>query len=228
MATPIHALHAKKRTVSGTKACRRLRAEGEVPAILYGHKEEVIPLQVPYDELDAAVRRHTRMLELHFGQKQEQVLLKSVQYDAFGSELVHVDLLRVAMDEVIALEVPIVLKGSIKQEHAVLQQMVARLRIECLPTQIPGEVLGQVGHMQIGDVLHPSDLVVPPNIKVLTPPETVIATVTPAKAEALEAPVGAEAAPVAAAAAEPELIRREVKPEEEEEEGEEEKPKRGT
>lgn len=226
MATSTEALHAKNRTVSGTKACRRLRAGGEVPGILYGHKEEVIPLQVPYDELDAAVRHHSRMLELHLGQKKEQVLLKSVQYDAFGSELVHADFLRVAMDEVIALEVPITLKGSIKQEHAVLQQMVAHLRIECLPTQIPEEVLGHVGHMQIGDVLHPSDLVVPPNIKVLTPAETVIATVTPAKAEALVTPVGAEVAPAVAAAAEPELIRREVKPEEEEAE-EEEKPKRG-
>jgi large subunit ribosomal protein L25 len=222
VATSTEALHAKKRTVTGTRACRRLRAEGEVPGILYGHKEEVVPVQVSHDDLLALLRRHSRMVELHLGRTKEQVLLKAVQYDAFGSDLVHADFLRVALDEVITLEVPIRLKGSIKQEHAVLQRMLGNLEIECLPAQIPEEIVGQVAHMQIGDTLHVSDLAVPPGVKVLVPGETVVATVTPAKAEAVETAVAAEAAP---AAAEPELIRREAKPGEEE--AEEEKPKRG-
>ena len=215
-------LHAKKREVSGSRACRRLRAEGLVPAILYGRKEEPEPLQIPSEELEETLRRPSRILELHVGRKKESVLVKAVQYDAFGSEVVHVDFVRVAMDEKVTLEVPVVLKGAPKQEHAVLQQALDSVEIECLPADIPESFVTPVGHLQVGEIVRVAQLEAPKGVRILTDPETIVATLTLAmKEEAVAAPAEAEVAAV-----EPELIGREKKEEEELLEEEEKKEKR--
>jgi len=205
-------IHAKKREAHGTRACRRLRTQGFIPAVLYGHKEEVQPLQVAREELQEALRRHSRILELALGRKKEFVLLREVQYDAFGSEVVHVDFVRVAMDERVRLEVSITLKGQPKEEHAILQRPLGAVEVECLPSDIPESLVVPVGHMKIGDVVKVSEIVPPAGVKILTDGETIVATLTPpAKEEVVEA-APAEAAP---GAVEPELIAREKKEEEE-------------
>ena len=215
-------LHAKKREVSGSRACRRLRAEGLVPAILYGRKEKPEPLQIPSEELEESLRHPSRILDLRVGRKKESVLVKAVQYDAFGIAIVHVDFVRVAMDEKVTLEVPVVLKGTPKQEHAVLQQALDAVEVECLPTDIPESFVAAVGHLQVGEMVRVAQLEVPKGVRVLTDPETVVATLTLAmKEEVVAAPAEAEAAPV-----EPELIGREKKEEEEVLEEEEKKEKR--
>jgi len=209
-------LHAKKRKVNGTRACRRLRAEGEVPAVLYGHKEKTEAVQVPYEELEGALRHHGRMFELRIGRKKEPVLLKEVQYDALGTQIVHADFQRVAMDEKLTLEVPITLKGKPKVEHAVLQQTLDAVEVECLPGDIPEEIIAQTADMEMGGTVHVSDLDALEGVKVLTDPETIVAALTAAAAEAA---VEEEAAP-AAEAEEPELVGRKEKEEAEEPEEE--------
>lgn len=220
MAATSEKLNAKKREARGTRACRRIREAGEVPVVLYGHKEETLALQVPYAELDSALRRHSRILELDVGKHRENVLIKDVQYNALGNQIVHADLLRVAMDEVIRVEIQIVLKGQPKAEHAVLQRALDAIEVECLPASIPESIPVNVADLQIGQVIHVSELAPPAGVKFLTPPETIVASL--AKAEEEKAP---EAVPVEAAVGEPELIGR--KPEEEAEEAKqgEEEPK---
>jgi len=208
--------HAKKRKANGTRACRRLRAEGEVPAVLYGHKEKTEAVQVSYEELEGALRHHGRMFELNIGHKKEPVLLKEVQYDALGTQIVHADFQRVAMDEKLTLEVPITLKGKPKVEHAVLQQTLGAVEVECLPGDIPEEIIAQTADMEMGDTVHVSDLDALEGVKVLTDPETIVAALTAAAAEAA---VEEEAAP-AAEAEEPELVGRKEKEEAEEPEEE--------
>jgi len=207
VAATSNTLHAKKREASGTKACRALRESGEVPAILYGHKEEALPIQVPYGELVSAMRHRSRILELRLGRKKESVLLKEIQYDALGDRMVHADLLRVAMDEVVELRVEIVLKGTPKVEHAVLQQTLDAVEVECLPANIPESFVLNVAGLKIDESRHVRDLVVPEGVKILTDPDIIVATLAKAKAEVAE-----EAAAALAGAEEPELIGH--KPEE--------------
>lgn len=207
MAATSNTLHAKKREASGTKACRALRESGEVPAILYGHKEEALPIQVPYGELVSAMRHRSRILELRLGRKKESVLLKEIQYNALGDRMVHADLLRVAMDEVVELRVEIVLKGTPKVEHAVLQQTLDAVEVECLPANIPESFVLNVAGLKIDESRHVRDLVVPEGVKILTDPDIIVATLAKAKAEVAE-----EAAAALAGAEEPELIGH--KPEE--------------
>lgn len=198
-------LKAKKREAMGTKACRRLRAEGLIPAVIYGHGQESVAIQVSAEELDRGLRHHSRMFDIRLGRKKESVLLRDIQHDALGDEVIHADFVRVAMDEAIEIEVPITLKGKPKVEHAVLQQTLVSLEIECLPGNIPEEILAPVGHLELSQSLSVAELVMPEGVKVLTDPETVVATLTPAAVE--EEP--AEEAVAAEATAEPEVIGRE-------------------
>jgi large subunit ribosomal protein L25 len=210
-------LHGTKRETSGTRACRRLRHEGKVPAVLYGRKKDALPFQLDKQELVEALRHRTRMFELQLDEAKDTVLLKEVQYDAFGDEIVHVDFVRIAMDEVVTLEVPIHIKGRPKMEHAVLEQTLANVRIECLPKDIPEAVILQVADIQIDQTRTVRDLVVPPGVKILSDPEVIVAAMKAIKEEVAAAP---GAAPVATGGVEPELIRKEKL--EEGEEGEEE------
>ena len=210
-------LHATKREASGTRACRRMRLEGKVPAVLYGHKKEALSLQVDMQELVDALRKRTRMFELQLDKQKDTVLLKAVQYDAFGDVIVHADFVRIAMDEAVTLEVPILLKGHPKVEHAVLEQTLAIVKIECLPKDIPEAVILQVADIQLNETRTVKDITLPAGVKILTAPEVIVAAMKAIKEEVAVAP---GAAPVATGAVEPELIRKEKL--EEGEEGEEE------
>jgi large subunit ribosomal protein L25 len=215
-------LNARKREALGTRACQSLREAGAVPVVLYGHKEETLSLQVPYEELDSALRRHTRILELVVDTHKQSVLIKAVQYDALGDDIIHADLLRVAMDEVIRLEVQIILKGTPKAEHSVLQRAIDAIEVECLPANIPESIPVNVADLEIGDIIHVSDLTPPTGVKFISVPETIVASLTMAEEE--EAP---EAVAPVEGAVEPELIGRKLEEGEEGEETEEGEEKKG-
>lgn len=199
-------LHGTKRENAGTRASRRLRESGKVPAILYGRKKDAVPFQVDAEELVEALRHHTRMFELQLDDLKDTVLLKEVQYDSFGDNIVHVDFVRIAMDEVITLEVPIHIKGQPKVEHAVLEQTLAIAKIECLPKDIPSALILQVADIKLDETRTVKDLVVPPGVKILTAPEVIVAAMKAVEEEVVAATPGAAPEP---GAVEPELIRKE-------------------
>jgi len=199
-------LRAKKREARGTKACRRLREAGQIPAIVYGHEQEPVAVQVSAEDLDRALRHRSRMFDIRLGRKKESVLLREIQHDAFGDEVIHADFVRVAMDEAIAIEVPITLKGKPRAEHAALQQTLTSLEVECLPSDIPEEILVPVGDLEVGQSISVADLAIPESVKVLTDAETIVAALTLAAIE--EVPVE-EAAAAIEAVEEPEVIGRE-------------------
>ena len=221
MAMSTETLKAEKREAAGTRACRRLRQEGKVPAVLYGHKEETVPLQVVGKELEDAVRRRIRMFELQVGKKKEVALLKEVQYDSFGDAPVHADFVRIAMDETLRLEVPIQLKNAPKIEHTMLEQPLAQVLIECLPKDIPEAIVAVVSDIKEGEFRKVGALVPPPGVKILTDPEVIFVTLKTIEEEVV-APAAA-AVPAEGAAVEPEVIGRKVAEEGEEEIEEEEK-----
>jgi large subunit ribosomal protein L25 len=183
-----------------------MRLEGKVPAVLYGRKKEALSLQVDMEELVEALRKRTRMFELQLDKQTDTVLLKAVQYDSFGDMIVHADFVRIALDEAVTLEVPIQLKGRPKVEHAVLEQPLAKIKIECLPKDIPDAIILQVGDIQLDETRTVKQLALPPGVKVLTDPDVIVAIMKAVKEE-----VVAPAAPgaVVAGGVEPELIRKE-------------------
>src|SRR5688572_21025515 len=203
-------LTAKPRNELGSRANKRLRDSGFIPGVIYGHKEAVVPVTLPKKDVVTYLDRGTFLFDLAVDGKSEKVLVKEVQYDHLGLEVVHVDFARVSLDEKVEITVPLELKGTPKgeDEGGVLQQIVAELEIECLVTDIPNAIVHNVSEMKLDDVLHIKELKLPPGVKALQDEDLVVAQVKTIDEEATAA-VSEEGA------AEPELIGR--KPEDGEE-----------
>jgi large subunit ribosomal protein L25 len=201
------------RQPKGTTGARRLRRQGLVPAVVYGHGEETLSISLPRAELVNAIRHGVRVIDLRAGNKEEKALIKDVQWDHLGKELLHVDFARVSMDERIVVSVPLELRGTAPGVNAggVLDQPIHSVSVECLAISIPESIRVNIHELQIDSAIHVRDLVLPPGVKVMTDPDAIVVHVTAPVAE----PEPAAAAAEAPTAAEPEVIGR-PKPEEEE------------
>lgn len=200
------------RTGTGSRASKRVRAQGLIPGVIYGHKEAVVNVALPAKELDHAIRvKHARTLEISLDGKKETVLIRELQWDFLGKEMVHIDLFRVSKDEKVKVTVPVELKGVPKTSGgAVLDQPMHALHIECLAIAIPDAIKVDISAMTLETPIHVSDLKLPDGVTVLEKPEMVVVH--------LKVP-GAEPAPAEAVegAAEPEVLTAK-KPKEGEEE----------
>jgi large subunit ribosomal protein L25 len=207
-------LVAQSRAERGSQASRRLRRHGLIPAVLYGHKEETLSLTLPAGEVEKMIRHGVRVVDLKAGGKEEKALIRDVQWDHLGKELLHIDLARVSLDERIVVTVPLQLRGTAPGVTAggLLDQPIHALSVECLAISIPESIRVNIGALQIGDSVFVRDLPLPEGVKVMSDQDAIVVHVT--------APV-VEAAPTPAAevaeSAEPEVIGRQKAEEEESE-----------
>src|SRR5207248_7489689 len=125
---------AKPRPELGSRANKRLRDAGFIPGVIYGQKEAVVPVTLPKKEVVNHINRGAHLFDLAVDGKSEKVLVKEVQYDHLGIEVLHVDFARVSLDEKVELTVPLELKGEPKGEAdgGVLTQVINSLEVECL------------------------------------------------------------------------------------------------
>ena len=198
---------AQPREGLGSRKVKRLRDQGLIPGVVYGHKEAVVPVTLPKKELTTHIDRGAHVFDLSLDGKAQKVLVKDVQYDHLGLEILHIDFARVSLDERVEVTVPLELKGEPKgaAEGGVLQQIVNELEIECLVTDIPDNIVHNVSDMAVDDVVHIKDLKLPAGAKSLQDEDLIVAMVKVIEEEAAApAPEGETA--------EPEVIGR--KPEE--------------
>src|SRR5438105_4298213 len=169
----------------GTRAARKLRKGGLIPAVLYGHKEETIPLALPSEEIQSAVRHGARVVDLQTDGNVQKALIKELQWDHLGKELLHVDFARVAVDERVVITVPLELRGIAPgvSQGGVLDQPLHRLKVECLAISIPESIRVNVNELQLGVAIHVRDLVLPDGAKVLDDPDAIVVQVTVKQAE---------------------------------------------
>jgi large subunit ribosomal protein L25 len=189
------------RTQSGKGGARKVRASGKVPGVLYGHKSE--PVAVSFDEktllqsLDKERRRNTVFsLTVGGNGKSEQVtaMIRDVQFDPLSRRLVHVDFLRVSLDDEVNVTVPLVLVGKAVgvTNGGNLHQSMHAIAIAAKPAAIPTKLEVDVTPLEIGMALHVSDLKLGVGVRALLDAKEAIASVVAPKAEKVEA----EAAPV--------------------------------
>src|SRR5712692_6444469 len=126
-------LVAEKRNEHGKREARRLRQKGLIPAVLYGHKKETISLALPTEEMEKTIRHGVRVVDLKAGGDVQKALIRDVQWDHLGKELLHVDFARVAADERVVLTVPVEIRGTAPGVSAggVLDQPIHILSVEC-------------------------------------------------------------------------------------------------
>jgi large subunit ribosomal protein L25 len=211
------------RATRGKNEARRLRVAGRVPATLYGGKGEVLALAVNTKQVTAILRSesgHNTLFQVDLGGKQEPAIVKDWQVDPVTGNLLHVDLLRIAMDVRMKVKVPVHTFGEpsgVKVQGGVYEVVTREVEVECLPADIPTEFKVDVSGLALNQSLRAGELPLDKSkIKLVTDPQTVLSHVVTLRAEE-EKPV--EAA-VATTPAEPEVIKK-GKKEVEGEEGEE-------
>ncbi len=155
-------LHAKKRTLTGTSHSRRMRADGEIPAVLYGRRQEVQHIQIDRDDFLNRIRTRSRVFAIDIeGGEAEAAMLQEVQWDHLGERVYHVDFNRISLDEKLEIEIAISLVGLPKGVvigAGDLVQSIRRVRIKCLPTDIPDTLEVKIGSLNVGDVIRVKDL----------------------------------------------------------------------
>src|SRR3982751_6061400 len=156
MATQAAQITVKTRPELGSRANKRLRDSGFVPGVIYGHKEAVVPVTIPKKDVTNHLNRGAHLFDLALDGRSEKVLVKEVQYDHLGIEVIHVDFARVSLDEKVEVTVPLEFKGAPKggAPGGALQQMISDLEIECLVTDIPSSIRVNVADLGVDDVLH--------------------------------------------------------------------------
>jgi len=178
-------ISGKSRDSIGSSSARRLRGQGYVPCNVYGHKQDSRSIAVEVDALSGLVRSGARVIDLEVDGQSEKALVKEVQWDTFSVGIVHVDFLRVNVDEKVQLDVPLQLRGTSPGVTAggVLEIAHHVVHVECLAIQVPDFIPVRIGGLNIGDAVHVKDLQdIPEGVAVLASPDTVLVHVVLAKA----------------------------------------------
>ena len=217
-------LEVSGRDGTGKSAVRKLRQQGKVPGVVYGGHRDPVAIIVDRKAITDLIQksehgvRSVFLLKMAGTDQQRHAMIKDIQINPISRKMMHVDFIRVVMDEVVRVSVPVVITGSPigVREGGLLDFQVRELHVECLPNAIPDKVEIDISELGIHHYFRISDLPLPQGVKVLDDPNRVVVGVTHQRAEVVpEVPV--EGA-VEVAPAEPEVISRGKKVEEVEEE----------
>jgi large subunit ribosomal protein L25 len=214
MATALetNVLEADPRESGNKNDARRVRRDGSIPGVLYGAGKRSLPVRVDPRHVLRILHSetgHNTIFDLALnGGERTKAMIVDWQYEPIKGTLLHIDLKRIAMDQVLTVQVPIFLKGEaegVKTQGGIMEQILREVEIECLPGDIPTHIDADVSHLVFGTVLRVSDLPHSHKVKFLTDANQPVAHVTSVKEEVAPTPeaVVAEAAP-----AEPEVIKK--------------------
>ena len=209
-------LEVSRREGTGKEIAKKLRRDGKVPAVVYGGHKEPVAITVDRKAVSELVQksehgvRSVFLLKMAGSDQQRHAMIKEITINPISRQMQHIDFVRVVMDELIKVVVPIHLNGTAigVKEGGLLDFQVRELHIECMPTAIPDSIEVDVAPLGSHDYYRVKDLTLPEGAKVLDDPERVVVGVTHARAEV------SEATAEAAAVAEPEVIKK-GKPEDE-------------
>lgn len=171
-------LKAEVREHIGSKAVRKIRQLGKIPAIVYGHKQEPIAISLDAHDFVEGLHHGHRLMDIQVGRKKEKMIVKELQYDYLGKNIIHIDLMRVNVSEMIKVTVPIELKGTAAGMHegGIIEEHVDHLEIECKATDIPETIIVSVKDVHVGGALHAGDIELPSGLKLISSPETLLVT----------------------------------------------------
>ncbi|MCJ7673523.1 MAG: 50S ribosomal protein L25 [Sedimentisphaerales bacterium] len=169
-------LKAEIRKQAGSKASAKVRKQGRIPAIVYGHKEEPVAISLDAHDFVEQLHHGHRLMDVQLDEKLQKVIVKDVQYDHLGKDVIHADLMRVDITETVTVTVPIELKGTAKgaEHEGVIEQHSNRLLVQCKATDIPEGIVISVKDLDVGDSLHARDITLPPEVKLVSDPEMLI------------------------------------------------------
>lgn len=204
----IEEIQARPRDARGRRACRRLRRQGLVPAVIYGRGQPNVLLNVRLSDVEKIVKARTFIVQVSWDGQRESAQIRELQYDALGDHVMHVDFVRISLTETVTVSVPVEPHGEAAgvAEGGVLDLREHELDVECLPTAIPEKLRVEVAHLGIGDDVRVRDIAFPEGVEPVAEPDLLVAVLAP-PAEVLEEE--AEVLPEEAIA-QPEVISRQA------------------
>src|SRR5260370_6849525 len=170
------ALEAQPRTPGTKNDARRVRGEGKGPAVVYGAGKQAVPVSVDPRQVSRILHSrtgHNTVFDLTVDGERTKAMIVDWQYEPIKGALLHIDLKRIAMDQKLKVNVPIVLTGEpsgVKQQGGILEQIWREVEVECLPGDIPNSVELDGSELVFGLVLRLSALPVHPTLQLLTHP----------------------------------------------------------
>jgi large subunit ribosomal protein L25 len=211
--TESNVLEAQPRTPGNKNDARRVRRGGKIPGVLYGAGKNALSLTLDPRQVTRILHSatgHNTIFELALDGERTKAMIVDWQYEPIKGALLHIDLKRIAMDQKLKVNVPIVLRGEaagVKQQGGILEQVLREVEIECLPGDIPSSIEADVTELVFGKVLRVSDLPKSNKFELITDENQTVAHITSVKEEEAPTPEAA-AAEAAAAPAEPEVIKK--------------------
>jgi len=206
-------LEVTRRERSGKEYAKKLRQDNKIPAVVYGGHKEPVAITVERKAVSDLIQKSEHgirsifLLKMSGTDQQRHAMIKDMQMDPISRRMTHIDFVRVVMDEVVRLMVPVHLSGNSigVKEGGILDWQMRELHIECLPNAIPDAIDVDINDLGAHQQVRISDLKLPEGVKVEEDPHRVIVGVTTARAE-----VVAEVAAVepGAVAAEPEVVKK--------------------
>ncbi len=219
-------LEATTRDTFGKNEAHRTRQAGRVPAVVYGASADsalakvATPIAVeprPLLKILHSESGANTLISLRLEGSATKVLIKEYQLDPVTHQILHADFYRVAMDKMLQVTIPVVVKGEpkgVKQQGGILEFIRREIEVECLPGDIPEHVEIDVSELMLHQGIRVRDVATDPKWKPVSEAELMLVHVIMPKVE--EAPVVADAAAVPATTAEPEVIKKGKKDEEKE------------
>jgi large subunit ribosomal protein L25 len=198
-------IEVQNRDRVGTRYAARLRKDGRIPAVIYGHGIAAVHVSVDVKQLTDLMHDNAHLLEVLVEGKAESCLIKEVQWDHLGSDIIHVDLTRVDLSETVSVEVGLTFKGepdALKEPGAIMEHPNTMIDIECRADSIPSELIVDVSSLGVNETITVADLVLPEGVTCTMHEETVVAVVRIVEELPDEEEVAAEGAE------EPEVIGR--------------------
>lgn len=197
-------LEGRTRQTGGSRAAERLRRQDQIPGIIYGHHQESLNVAVAAHELENLIEHGSHVIELSVDGSPHSVLIKDVQFDPIGITPLHVDFVRVDLNERVTVSVPLDFRGTPVGTHegGIFEEHMVDVEVESLVLEIPESIRVNIGSLAVGDLLHVRDIELPPNIRAVSPPDAIVCNV---RAKAV-ATAEEEAEEAEEEAAQPEII----------------------
>jgi large subunit ribosomal protein L25 len=221
-------IKSETRDALGKNASRRFRRSGRIPAVLYGEGAESVSLTLDKKDIIRILKSETgenTLFRVALDGGEKDAMIKAVQIDPTTDEILHADLIRIAMDKAIRVMVPLEVTGEaygVKTEGGFVDFMTREVEVECLPAAIPERLVVDITGLHLHQSLKVGEVPLPEGVKLISEPTAVAVLIQVPHEEKVEAKpeeeaAAAEAAAAPAEAAEPEVIKKERKKEEVEE-----------
>lgn len=153
-----------------------MRKQGQLPAIVYGHKQEPVAIALDAHDFTEGLHHGHRLMDVKIDGKTQKTIVKDLQYDYLGRDIVHADLMRVDVTETVRITVPIELKGTAQGTHegGIVEEHADHIEVECQVTNMPESIVVSIKDLAVGEGIHAGEITLPDGVTLASSPETLL------------------------------------------------------